>query len=60
MKNTTKTTLKLAPTFDPEALAAQIMTVPCCEAMQLIWRLHRMLKKPANELPPPKLVPPSL
>jgi hypothetical protein len=60
MPDTTQTNLKIAPVFDAEAEAQKIMTVSCAEAMPLIWRLHRMLKKPANELPPPKLVPPSL
>jgi hypothetical protein len=56
MHHIEKTTVKLAPVFDLEAEAAHIMSIPCSEAMPLIWRLHRMLKKSANELPPMVLV----
>lgn len=56
MSDTTQPTLKIAPPFDLEAEAAHIMSIPCSEAMPLIWRLHRMLKKSANELPPMMLV----
>ncbi len=61
MHHTEKSTLKLAPVFDLEAEAAHILSIPFAEAMPRIWRLHRMLKSPANQLPPPKLIePPSL
>jgi hypothetical protein len=56
MNDTTQPTLKIAPPFDLEAEAAHIMSIPCAEAMPRIWALHRMLKKSANELPPPLLV----
>lgn len=57
MQDTTQTTLKIAPPLNLEAEAAHILSIPCTQAMPLIWRLHRMLKKSANELPPLKLVP---
>ena len=56
MNDTTQPTLKIAPPFDLEAEAAHIMSIPCAQAMPRIWALYRMLKKPANELPPPMLV----
>jgi hypothetical protein len=56
MNDTTQPTLKIAPIFDLEAEAEYIMSIPCSQAMPLIWRLHRMLKKSANELPPMVLV----
>jgi hypothetical protein len=60
MEKQTQTHLALAPQFDLEAEVGLIMQLPCAEAMARIWRLHRMLKSPANELPPPKLIDPPL
>ena len=61
MQKQTQPPLTLAPRFDLDGEVRAIMQLPCAEAMPRIWRLHRMLKSPANQLPPPKLIePPSL
>jgi hypothetical protein len=53
--------LKPAPIFDIQKEMTEIMSIPCALAMPRIWALHRILKSPANQLPPPKLIePPSL
>lgn len=51
--------LKPAPIFDIQKEMNEIMSIPCALAMPRIWALHRMLKSPSNQLPPPKLIEPS-